>query len=224
MERRNFLKTLAVFSALSAGGVACNLSISADSQPASNTNATIHPIPTDTLGPTNTATPTETATEVLDPLSEILQGFTYNSATKLYEKDGRQFKLLLTSHITKGCPEQLNISLIEIIADCVPSKNTKQVNQVQPSQVPNTPGQPNQPQVTSVQPQNTEVFHPTRVPNTTVPPQVTQARTQPPQPTRTPGGSGATPIVNTPLPTAKPPEIIQPTVPPASAPSSTPSF
>lgn len=55
-------------------------------------------------------------------------------------------------------------------------------------------------------------------------PSVTPARTQPPQPTRTPGGNGATPIVNTPVPTSAPVEVKPPTVPPQSAPSSTPSF
>ena len=75
----------------------------------------------------------------------------------------------------------------------------------------------NNPTVTVPNPTETPKV-PTKVPT------VTQGATQPVQPTRTPGGSGATPIVNTPLPTNKPTEQVQPTNPPAEVPSSTPSF
>lgn len=67
-------------------------------------------------------------------------------------------------------------------------------------------------------------FNPTNPPDKTKVPTVTQARTQPVQPTRTSGGPGATTIVNTPMPTNKPTEQVQPVNPPAQAPSSTPSF
>ncbi len=66
----------------------------------------------------------------------------------------------------------------------------------------------------------TRTKEPPEVPDNTV----TPARTQPPQPTRTPGGDGATPIVDTPVNTPKPPEPVDPTTPPQSEPSSTPSF
>ncbi len=76
---------------------------------------------------------------------------------------------------------------------------------------------------TSPHRKNTPQFNPSSTP---VRPEstVTRAPTQPPQATRTPGGSGATPIVNTPVNTPKPTEQIQPTFPPPSEPSSTPGF
>jgi hypothetical protein len=59
---------------------------------------------------------------------------------------------------------------------------------------------------------------------TPVVPTVTEAATQPPQPTRTPGGDGATPIVDTPVNTPVPTQEVPPTVPPPAEPSSTPAF
>ncbi|GEM_PF-6795273 len=93
---------------------------------------------------------------------------------------------------------------------CGPSKpvvkkeNKPNVQQAQP----NKPQQEATPKLgeTPKPPENTQVVQPS----------VTQARTQPPQPTRTPGGSGATPIVDTPVDTPAPvaTSIPQNTVPP----------
>lgn len=91
-------------------------------------------------------------------------------------------------------------------------------------------GQLQQPQPTREKPgPKFQPTQPERTPEkTSIPPSkqpsVTPAPTQPPQPTRTPGGSGATPIVNTPVPTNAPPVEVNPTVPPTSVPSATPSF
>ncbi len=81
------------------------------------------------------------------------------------------------------------------------------------------PGQPTQPGNTPGNEMTPTPNFPTSTPEFTV----TQAQTQPAQPTRTPGGDGATPIVATPMPTAKPTEQIIPTQP-ALVPSATASF
>ncbi len=88
--------------------------------------------------------------------------------------------------------------------------------------VPVIPGATNTP----VPPGPTEQPRPTDTPKKqdTPVPTVTQAATQPPQPTRTPGGDGSTPVVNTPLPTEAPVVQVSPARPPETAPSSTPSF
>lgn len=207
IDRRKFLIGLGT---LAGGALACNLSVTTNNE--EPTLKPVSPVPTIEKSPTPTST--ETLPEVIDPftkaIDELFKNLSYDPKTGLYEKNGKHYKFVNSE--AKGCPGQINFSLIEVSNEC-PTSTKKPVQKVT-KRPPERPTQ-SQPGETPQRPPETPVHKVTENPTSTA---------QKPEPTNPPAPLPAgTPVpvatmANTPAPVI----VVPPTV--NSAPVSTPGI